>query len=240
MTSIQLKNVDLDYKIYNTEALNIRNSIISWSSGGLINNKSSSEIHVKALSNISLDFFEGDIIGLMGHNGSGKTSLLRLFAKIYEPTNGECNINGKVVSLIDPGAGFDPELRGTENIIRRGLLNGLDMNSIQNIMPQIIEKSGLGDFINLPIRTYSSGMITRLAFYTSFFEEPEILLIDEFFSTGDSNFQDKSTKFMLDMVKKSNIVVLASHSKDLITNLCNRFFLLEKGNLLEVSKSKLP
>jgi ABC-2 type transport system ATP-binding protein len=186
---------------------------------------------VNALNDLSFTIENGDRIGLIGHNGSGKSTLLRLLAQIYEPTTGSIHIEGAVSPMLDIMHGVEAELTGNENIILRGTVLGLSRKAIQEKMAEISEFSGLGDYLSMPIRTYSSGMMVRLAFAISTSIQPDILLIDEVFGAGDADFMEKARQKMLSLLQQSSIVVLATHANDLIQELCNKALLLESGQV---------
>ena len=184
------------------------------------------------MSNINLKIRDNERVGLLGHNGAGKSTLLRVLGGVYTPSSGSAEIQGKVGSLIDISLGIDSEATGLENIFLRGSLLGIPKKKIEHELENIIDFSELGDFINMPVRTYSTGMHMRLAFAVSTMITPDILLMDEWLSVGDQGFQNKAEKKLTDLVNKSNILVLASHSRDLIEKCCTRAIWLEHGNLI--------
>jgi lipopolysaccharide transport system ATP-binding protein len=187
---------------------------------------------VKALSDLSFEFSRGDRVGLVGHNGSGKTTLLRVLSGIYEPVRGRLEVSGRVSSLLDLSLGMDHEATGLENIVLRGVLMGLSPSTIETKVDEIAEFSELGDYLSMPIRTYSSGMLLRLAFAVSTCVASEILLLDEWLSVGDAAFRDKAERRLLEMIESSSIVVLASHDENLIKRFCSRVLRLEHGRSL--------
>lgn len=170
-------------------------------------------------------------MGLLGHNGAGKSTLLRLLGRVYEPTAGSVRIEGRIGSLIDVSLGIDPEASGRENIYLRGAMLGLTRAQIQHHFDDIVAFSELGDFIEMPVRTYSSGMHLRLAFAVSTVVRPEILLMDEWLSVGDESFKHKAEQRLSDLVQATRILVLASHSRELIQHTCNRVIWLEHGRI---------
>ncbi|GAB1581335.1 ABC transporter ATP-binding protein [Phyllobacterium phragmitis] len=178
-----------------------------------------------------MTFTDGDRIGLIGHNGSGKTTLLRVLSGIYAPTHGRAVINGNCVSLININLGIDPDATGRENIRLRSAMMGMHPKEIAENFEQIAEFSGLGEFLDVPFRTYSSGMQLRLAFATSTAVRPEILIMDEWLSTGDEDFKERANRRMRDLVDTTKILVLASHSRKLLEENCNRVIWLEHGRL---------
>src|SRR5690606_13962609 len=186
---------------------------------------------VSGLDNISLSFREGDRIGLIGHNGSGKTTLLRVLSGIYIPTQGEAVIDGACISLINISLGIDPDATGYENIRLRAAMMGMSPKEVAGKLEGIAAFSGLGDFLDVPFRTYSSGMQLRLAFATSTAISPEILIMDEWLSTGDENFKERANKRMAELVGSTKILILASHSRQLLTSNCNRVIWLDHGQV---------
>jgi lipopolysaccharide transport system ATP-binding protein len=187
---------------------------------------------IQALADLSFEFSRGERIGLVGHNGSGKTTLLRVLTGIYEPVRGDLGVTGRVSSLLDLSLGMDHEATGYENIVLRGVLMGLSPSAIQSKVDEIAEFSELGDYLSMPIRTYSSGMLLRLAFAVSTSVAPEILLLDEWLSVGDAGFKEKTERRLLEMIESSAIVVLASHDLSLIRRFCSRMLRLDHGRIL--------
>jgi lipopolysaccharide transport system ATP-binding protein len=170
-------------------------------------------------------------VGLVGHNGSGKTTLLRVLSGIYHPTQGQAKIQGECVSLINISLGIDPEATGRENIRLRSAMMGLTPAQTNERIDEIIDFSGLGDFIDMPFRTYSSGMQLRLAFAVSTAIRPQILVMDEWLSTGDEDFKQRAEQRMKDVVHATEILILASHSRELLLANCNRVIWLERGQV---------
>ena len=186
---------------------------------------------IRALDELSFTLQDGDRLGIIGHNGAGKSTLLRLLGGVYRPTSGMACINGAVGSLIDISLGIDPEVSGRENISMRGALLGLSRSELSKRVDDIIDFSELGNFIDLPVRTYSTGMHLRLAFSVSTMLSPDILLMDEWLSVGDEAFRHKAEQRLEEMVRATSIIVLASHSKELILRTCNRVLWLEHGRI---------
>lgn len=231
MAKIDLRAVSVEFPVYNINARSFKKTFLRLATGGSIMQDAKQHIVVNALKDITLCFEHGDQIGLVGHNGSGKSTLLRLLANIYEPTHGQMAIEGRVSPMLDLMPGIETELTGYENIKIRGSLLGLTKTEIQNNMSEITELTGLGDYLNMPIRTYSSGMMVRLAFAISACTEPDILLIDEVFGTGDADFMQRARNKMISLLDKSSIVVMATHSDDLIREFCKKTLLLEGGRI---------
>lgn len=229
MAEICFSDVNVEIPVYNGNYQSLKRHLINLSTGGLLNIDESGRTFISAIRNINIKITDGQRVGLIGHNGAGKSSLLRVLSGIYPPTKGLAEIRGNVVSLIDISAGFNRELTGRENILLRARLIGIELSKIKDKMNEIIEFSGLGIYIDVPLRTYSSGMQLRLAFSISTIVEPEILIMDEWLSTGDKEFRKMATNKLNDLITVSSILVIASHSQELIQKVCNRVIWLEHG-----------
>jgi lipopolysaccharide transport system ATP-binding protein len=230
-TSIELRNVGVDFPVFNAWNHSFKNRVLSAVTGGAIDRKYDGSVVVKGLQHVNLSIKAGERVGLIGHNGAGKTTLLRILSGIYAPTQGEAIINGECVSLINIGLGIDPEATGRENIKLRSAMIGFAPKETTERMEEIIDFSGLGDFIDMPFRTYSSGMQLRLAFAVSTSVRPQILVLDEWLSTGDEEFRHRAEKRMKDVVDSTDILILASHSRQLLEENCNRVVWLEHGKI---------
>jgi len=235
MAHIRFKNVTVQYPIYNAHSLSLRNQLVRIGTGGRLAKESSNVVTITALSGVSFELNEGDTVGLVGHNGSGKTTLLRTMAGIYPPVAGEVQRQGRVSTIIELGSGLDVELSGYENIVRMGMLLGSSHKEMEAAIPGIETFTELGDFLSMPVRTYSSGMVMRLMFAVGTAIRPEILLIDEMFGTGDAAFQEKAHSRMDELISAAKIFVFASHSPDLIKKYCRRVLSLEHGALTELN-----
>jgi lipopolysaccharide transport system ATP-binding protein len=231
VASIQLENVSIDIPVYNANARSLKKRLIKVATGGELGSDSSGRVVVRALEGLNLSLKDGDRVGLIGHNGAGKSTMLRLLSGVYEPSSGSARIQGEVGSLIDISLGIDHEATGRENIYIRGGILGLSKSEITRRLDEIVEFSELGGFIDMPLRTYSSGMHLRLAFAVSTIVRPEILLMDEWLSVGDESFKRKAEQRMTELVQATNILVIASHSRDLIRHTCNRVIWLEHGKV---------
>jgi len=230
MTSITLRDVAVDFPIYNARGRSLRSNMLRHV-GGHIKGQDGS-IVVEALRDINLDLRPGDRLALVGHNGAGKSTLLRVFAGAYEPTRGWAEVRGKVSSLLDMSMGMDPELSGRENIVLRGIFLGMTFGEVHRLIPSIGEFSGLGGFLDLPMRTYSSGMALRLAFAVSTAVQPDILLMDEMISVGDADFADRARERIEQVMENSHILALASHDPTVLRRYCNRAVLLNGGEIV--------
>jgi len=189
-------------------------------------------IVVQALADISLYIDHGERVGLVGHNGAGKTTLLRVLAGVYEPSAGRIAVDGKVSTLLDASLGLNPEATGYENILLRGLYMGLHPREIRTLAPAIADFTELGDFLHMPVRTYSAGMMIRLGFAVATATKPEILLMDEWLLAGDAQFLDKARQRIDTFVSQSQILVLASHSLEVIRKWCRKVVWLEGGRVI--------
>jgi lipopolysaccharide transport system ATP-binding protein len=232
MASISLKDVCVNFPIYGAGANSFKKTLAASVTGGRFGKETGVAV-VQALSNIDLELNSGDRLGLVGHNGAGKSTLLRTLAGIYEPSSGVFKREGTVASLIDPSLGIEADATGLENIMLRGLVMGMNKKEVDRLTPEISEFSGLGDYLNMPVRTYSTGMTMRLAFSISTSVKADILLMDEWLSVGDAEFTEKAEKRMQQMVAGSGILILASHSPELIAKECNRVVRLEHGRIVE-------
>ena len=234
MARISLKNLDVHFPVYGVHAGSLKKRLVSKFTGGQLVADTGMTI-VQALNQISLELRDGDRLGLIGHNGAGKTTLLRTLSGIYQPTSGSLYREGVTASLIDPTLGVENDATGLENIMLRGLVMGLSYQEIEDLTPEISEFSGLGDYLNMPIRTYSTGMLMRLAFSISTSVKADILLMDEWLSVGDSTFSAQAEKRMRDRADQTGILVLASHSEELIERECNKVIRLEHGHIVDVT-----
>lgn len=231
ITSIILDNVTVDFPIYSANSRSLKNSLIRTATGGQLNSNDRGRITVRALENLSFSLKEGDRLGLIGHNGAGKSTLLRVLSGIYEPTGGSKIVKGNIGSLIDLSLGIDPEATGRENIYLRAGLLGFTRTQINQQIDELIDFSELGNFVDMPLHTYSTGMNLRLTFSISTLMRPDIILMDEWLSVGDENFKKKAEQRMNDLIKSIKVLVVASHSRDLIMNTCNRVLWLEHGKI---------
>lgn len=233
------ENVTIQYPIYNSRSMSLRNQLVRISTGGRIEAEAGQVHLVTALKDVSFAIKKGDAVGLIGHNGAGKSTLLRTMAGVYAPAKGNVRREGRVATMLELGTGMDQELSGYENITRMSMMLGVAKSDIRDRMQEIKAFTELGDFLELPVRTYSSGMATRLMFAVATSTKPDILLVDEVFGTGDAEFQQKAKKRMEDLIRAVGIFVFASHQMDMIQQYCNRFFLLEHGTLREVGREAL-
>jgi len=228
---IEIKNVSKSFKIYHDKATTLKERLLFLRS-------SKADVYW-ALKNINLTIETGKTVGLIGHNGSGKSTLLKLITKIIYPTSGEIVTHGRVSSLLELGAGFHPDFTGRENIYINASIFGLSRKEIDSKLESIIEFSELRDFIDSPIRTYSSGMYTRLAFSVAVHVSPDILLIDEILAVGDVNFQKKCISKIKEFKKKGVTMVFVSHNMNDVLEICDSVVWLDKGSMIEYNRLKI-
>lgn len=231
MAFIAVENVSVEFPLYGGGSRSLKKTLAHIGSRGRIAHDASDRVCVQALRDVTLRIDYGDRVGLIGPNGAGKTTLLRVLAGVYEPTHGMMRHSGRVVPLFDAALGIDMEATGYENITLRGLLLGLSRREIRERSNDIAAFTELGDYLALPVRMYSSGMALRLAFAISTCVDPEILLMDEWIAAGDAHFLDKAKKRMDNMIDRASILVMASHSEDLIRRLCTKVVYLGAGRV---------
>ncbi len=231
MVSIRLESVTVDFPIYNTSTRSLKNRLLHHGTGGRIARDAGNHLYVRALEDVSLAFEHGDRIGLIGHNGAGKTTLLRVLAGIYEPARGHVWRRGRAASLLNVSLGIDPEATGYENIMTRALFLGLMPEQIRERMDEIAEFTELGDYLTMPVHTYSAGMRSRLAFAVCTCFDPDILLMDEWVSIGDRFFFEKAERRLEEFVDRSGILVLASQNTALLKRVCTKGILLGTGKV---------
>jgi ABC-type polysaccharide/polyol phosphate transport system ATPase subunit len=233
MAKIELRNVGVEFVLYESSARSLKKTAFRTAVGGFISNKEdSSRTTIRALQDVSITLNDGDRLALIGPNGAGKTTLLRVLAGIYYPTTGSIFVEGRCVPLFDISLGMDDEATGYENILLRGLLMGLDRKEIHKRVAEISEFSGLGEFLHLPVRTYSSGMTLRLLFSIATSTNSDILLMDEWIAMGDAEFIERANQRLHSVVNRTKILALASHSPAYLKAVCNKALLLEGGRVV--------
>lgn len=231
MTTICLTDVSVDIPVYNFASISLRKTLLGRTIGGRFA-QSGAHVIVNALRDINFTATDGDRIGLIGSNGSGKTTLLRVLAGVYAPTAGTCEVEGDVVPLFDTSLGMNGDATGYESIRICSALWGLSRKETEATLDDIIAFTELGDYLSMPIRTYSSGMRLRLAFAIATARKPDILLLDEVIGAGDANFFHKAFARLLNMVEQSRILFVASHSSAIVAELCNKAMWLHQGSLI--------
>jgi ABC-type polysaccharide/polyol phosphate transport system ATPase subunit len=227
MRLIQLDNVGLRFHVRCFGRISLKEYLLK----GFFRRSKKNTIDVQALEDINLTVNEGDRLGIIGHNGAGKSTLLKLLAGVYPPTAGKRTVHGQISSLFDISLGFEGEANGWENIMFRGYLQGETPKTIRDKVLPIAEFSELGDFLNMPVRYYSTGMMVRLAFSISTAIEPEILIIDEVLSAGDLAFQTKARERMRALMSSARAVIVVSHDMPSLEKLCDRVLWLDHGKM---------
>lgn len=231
-SEIILKNVGLEFKLYHNKSSSIKELF----SNVFVSSKKSTSDNFIALNDLNLRIGHGERVGIIGHNGAGKSSLLKVLCKIYTPTSGNIHIKGMIAPLLEIGAGFNPELSGRENIYLNGTILGYSIKKIKEIESDIIEFSELSQFIDMPVKYYSTGMYMKLAFSIATAVKPDILILDELFAGGDADFISKAQERMKSMIEDSNIMVFVSHQMELLMELCNRVIWLDHGRIIADGK----
>lgn len=222
----------VEFPLYGTKSRSLKNTVLRAATGGAIAADAGERVVVRAIDRMSFDWRDGERIGLVGHNGSGKTTLLRALAGVYEPTGGRLIVQGRVVSMLSITLGMDAEATGYENIFLRGTILGMRRKEIAAMVDDVCEFSELGEYMDLPMRTYSSGMVMRLMFAISTSVRADIILMDEWLSVGDQAFTEKAEHRLKQVVGEARILVIASHSPDVIKQTCNRVIHLDHGRIV--------
>ncbi|MGF6815453.1 lipopolysaccharide transport system ATP-binding protein [Paraburkholderia atlantica] len=230
-SSIVAEGIYVEFPIYENSHRSLKKAVLNLTTGGRIGQDAGHHAIVRALDDLNFTFQDGERVGLVGHNGSGKTTLLRTLSGVYEPVRGKLTVRGKIASLLDVSMGLDPDATGFENIYLRGVIDGLKPARIRAKIDEIAEFSDLGEYLNLPVRTYSSGMMLRLAFAISTSIEADILIMDEWLSVGDADFSVKAAQRLETLVGNASIVVVATHDPGLIERVCTRKISLEHGKV---------
>jgi ABC-2 type transport system ATP-binding protein len=227
--SITTKDACVDFPIFDAKSRSLKKTVMGLV-GGNIDSQTKVPI-IEALRDVSLHLEHGARVGLVGHNGAGKSTLLRLLSGIYEPTRGTAQINGRVAPVFDLGVGMDPEVSGLENIVVRGLFLGMTRKQMEARVDDIADFTELGDFLRMPLRTYSTGMRVRLALGVVTSIDPEILLLDEGIGAVDAAFLEKSKKRLSELVERAGLLVFASHSDEFLRDLCDTAIWMEHGSI---------
>lgn len=228
--SIDCVDACVDFPIFDAKSRSLKKAVLG-SAGGAIGRNTSNVVVVEALREITLSLREGDRVGLVGHNGAGKSTLLRLLSGIYEPTRGAARVRGRVAPVFDLGVGMDPEISGYENIVIRGLFLGQTRKQMKAKVDEIADFTELGDYLDMPLRTYSTGMRVRLAMGVVTSIDPEILLLDEGIGAVDAEFMKKARIKLAELVSRSGILVFASHSNDFLAQLCDSALWIDHGRI---------
>jgi lipopolysaccharide transport system ATP-binding protein len=227
---IEVEDVSVWFPLYHGSSRSLKKMVVAAASGRLGRDQQQ-RVVVRALRDINLHLESGDRLGLVGSNGAGKTTLLRVLAGIYEPVTGRLRVQGSLNALLDPSLGMNMELTGRENILLRGLYNGLPRSMLPRLEEDVADFAELADFIDLPVRIYSAGMVVRLGFALATAIKPQILLMDEWFLAGDAVFLDKARHRLEAMVRGADILVLSSHQAEIIRDWCTRVLWLDQGQV---------
>jgi ABC-2 type transport system ATP-binding protein/lipopolysaccharide transport system ATP-binding protein len=231
VAKISLNNVSVEIPVFDVSATSLRKLLLG-SIGGQFN-RTGGHVLVSALKDLSFEANDGDRIGLIGRNGSGKTTLLRVLSDVYPPTRGSVEISGRISPMFEATLGMSADATGMENIRICGMLWGLTNEQISQGLEDVVAFTELGEYLNVPVRTYSMGMFMRLAFAIATLREPEILLLDEVIGVGDAAFFEKAYTRLKSMARQSRILVIASHGERIIRDLCNKVLWLHNGALVE-------
>ena len=232
MAAIFLNNVGVDIPIYDVRLASLKKALLGRTIGGRFA-EAGSYLLVNALKNLDFEAHDGDRIALVGDNGSGKSSLLRVISRVYPPTSGSVRIVGHVAPIFNATLGMSMDATGLENIQIAGTIWGMTRAQIRNSVDDIAEFTELGEYLKVPVRTYSTGMLLRLAFAIATARDPEILLLDEVIGVGDSGFFGKAFARLEGIVAKSRILIVASHADTILRRLCNKAVWLNQGNLVD-------
>lgn len=229
---ITVENVSMHFRMDKNKTTSLKEWVVSHLKG----QQQYEEFH--ALSDVSFDVERGEIVGIIGRNGAGKSTLLKVISGIYKPTSGKVVTAGRVAPMLELGSGFDPELSGHDNIFLNGAILGFSEEFLKSKYDEIVAFSELGEFIYMPIKTYSSGMLARLAFSVATIIEPEILIVDEILSVGDATFQEKSRARMMELMQGGTTVLFVSHSLNQIREMCDRTIWLEHGSVKALGETE--
>ena len=231
MPVIEIKNVNVTYRVLMNKSSSLKELFRDAIKG------KARVVEYVALQDVSFTVDAGEVVAILGRNGAGKSTLLKVLAGVLPPTKGGSKVNGKIAPMIELGAGFHPEMTGAENVLFYSALMGRDIKSIKERTPAIGEWAGVTDHMDFPLRTFSSGMVARLAFATATDEKAEVLLVDEVLSVGDADFQEKSKKRMHELINSGAAVVLVSHDMKAVRELAHRAIWLENGHVKMIGKA---
>ena len=229
---ITLNRVGLCYRMPKDKIQSMKEYLVALARGRLRYNS------FFALSDVSFSVGRGEVLGIVGSNGAGKSTLLKVIAGILTPTSGELRVKGRVVPMLELGSGFDDDLTGRENIFLNGAILGYSEQFLRERFDEIVEFSGLYDFLDVPVRNYSSGMVMRLAFSIASMVEPDVLIVDEILAVGDARFQEKSYTRMLELMHRGTTVLLVSHDLGQIRRLCDRVLWLDGGRVRRIGDTQ--
>ena len=232
---IKLENVSMKFNLGIEKNFSIKQAFVNFFS---FKHKKKKKEYFWALQDISFEIKKGEVVGLIGSNGAGKSTLLKIVSGVMKPTTGKVTVNGVISPMIELGAGFDSELTARENIFLNGAILGYSKQFIESKFDEIVEFSELNDFLDVPVKNFSSGMTAKLAFSIATVVNPEILIVDEILSVGDIKFQEKSKNKMLEMIKGGTTVLYVSHSLNSIKELCDKVVWIEHGKMIKMGETK--
>lgn len=232
---IKLENVSMKFNLGIEKNFSIKQAFVNFFS---FKHKKKKKEYFWALQDISFEIKKGEVVGLIGSNGAGKSTLLKIVSGVMKPTEGKVTVNGVISPMIELGAGFDSELTARENIFLNGAILGYSKQFIESKFDEIVEFSELKDFLDVPVKNFSSGMTAKLAFSIATVVNPEILIVDEILSVGDIKFQEKSKNKMLEMIKGGTTVLYVSHSLNSIKELCDKVVWIEHGKMIKMGETK--
>lgn len=233
MARIHADRIVVEFPIYGAKSRSLKTTLLHAATGGRLGRDAGDRVVVRALNGLSFEFSEGNRVGIVGHNGSGKSTLLRVLAGAYEPVRGSVKTVGRIASMLSVTLGMDMEATGYENIYLRGAVMELNPQQIDSLVDEICDFSGLGEYIDMPMRTYSTGMAMRLAFAIATSVAADIILMDEWLSAGDASFSEKAQGRLARLVDQAKILVLATHDEGLIRRTCNKILHLDHGDLVK-------
>jgi len=228
MSSISIQNISIKFRIYHDRSPSLKDYFANL----FKRSRKTPYSDFWAINDVSLDIKAGDRIGVVGHNGAGKSTLLKALCRVYESSEGSIKVKGRIAPLLEIGAGFHPEFTGRENIYLNGSILGYSKQQLKTIEPEVIAFAELEEFIDTPVKYYSTGMYMRLAFSLATAVHPDILVLDEIFAGGDAAFLTKAKARMNAMIDKANIVIMVSHDHQLIRSLCNRVIWMDHGKII--------
>ena len=231
MAEIRVEELSIEFPLYHLGARSLKKRLLA-ATPLRLRTDDANRVVVAALRDLSFAIGHGERVALIGHNGAGKTTLLRTLAGVYEPVAGRLSVRGEIGSLIDPQAGMDPVATGRENIMLRGLYRGMSEAESLRLAQEVAEFAGLAEFLDVPVRTYSSGMAVRLSFAMATAMEPEVLLMDEWLSAGDAEFLARAEARLGQLVRDAEILVMASHNMEIVRHWCTRAIRLEAGRIV--------
>ena len=238
MSAVIAENVVVDFPIYGTRHRSFKSTVLRAATGGSLAQAGRDRVVIRALDGLTFKFSEGDRVGLLGHNGAGKSTLLRVVAGAYEPVSGSISVQGTITSMLSITLGIDYEATGYENIFLLGAVMGQSRQQMRERLDDICDFADLGEFIHIPLRTYSSGMVMRLAFAVATSTPADIVLMEEWLSVGDHDFAQKAQARLGAVLDKATILFLASHNEALIRKNCNWLLRLEHGKMVALEPIK--